>query len=237
MFFNNIRRIRFGLLFFFSFNSIAYAGYFGPREHAIYFDGRKDSAFYRIDNVGEEKAWLAQVWVEDENGKKTDSIVSIPPVFRIDSNSVFSVRLLKKKPLPDDRETLFWSVSHSLPAGNKNNSKITDKVNAHINMAYRFKTPLIYRPQSLINKKSQPHLLQWTIDDNGKLKVYNPTPHIIHLHNVKINNKEYKGHGISLLLLPMRKSIVNIKVDNVRDIQYGVKNDYGSIKEYNGKIT
>ncbi|WP_247999723.1 fimbrial biogenesis chaperone [Escherichia marmotae] len=226
------------LILLFLFQQHSHAGFFGPREHAVMFDGRKSLATYHIDNTDDKNPWLVQAWIEDANENRTNAFIIAPDVFRVEPSSAFNVRILKKEALPTEHETLFWVVSHSLPNGNKNDNKVVDnnKITAELNLAYRFKTPMIYRPAAIADSQPKPQLLQWSTGKEGKIQVYNPTPYIFHLKHVYINSKMHKGKGVSFLILPKKKHLLNIQVKNGGVFKYGVENDFGAVKEYEGTI-
>ncbi len=230
--------ISFVCLFIFQQNS--YAGFFGPRENTVLFDGRKSLTTYHIDNTNYKNPWLVQAWVEDASENKTNAFVIAPEVFRVEPSSAFNVRVLKKEGLSEEHETLFWIVSHSLPGGNKkNNDDNTDDntITAQLNLAYRFKTPMIYRPAAIADSQPDPQHLQWSTRNEGKMQVYNPTPYIFHLKQINIDGKIYKGKGISFFLYPNKKTIINIKVKGGEKFKYGVINDFGAVKEYEGTMS
>ncbi|TJS96591.1 molecular chaperone, partial [Escherichia coli] len=87
--------------------SYASAASFGPRESTLIFDGRQGSTSYRIDNSDARLPWLVQAWVEDINEERTDAFTSVPLVFRVEPSSTFTVRIVKKGTVPEDRETLY----------------------------------------------------------------------------------------------------------------------------------
>ncbi|EFE8063125.1 molecular chaperone, partial [Escherichia coli] len=139
------------------FSSCVGATSFGPRENTLIFDGRQGSISYRIDNSDARLPWLVQAWVEDINEERTDAFTSVPLVFRVEPSSTFTVRIVKKGIVPEDRETMYWAVSNSLPGGERSEQKADgDKISAQLSLAYRFKVPMIYRPAELAGKPQQP---------------------------------------------------------------------------------
>ncbi|HGY7489700.1 TPA: molecular chaperone, partial [Escherichia coli] len=179
------------------------AASFGPRESMLIFDGRKNSSSYRLDNTDTHLPWLVQAWVEDVNEKRTDVFTSVPLVFRVEPSSTFTVRIVKKSAVPEDRETLYWAVSNSLPGGERSEQKAEDdKISAQLSLAYRFKVPMIYRPAALAGKPQQPESLQWHADKGGKMTVHNPTRYVVQLNYVNAGGKRYQGKGVSWFISP-----------------------------------
>ncbi|HAW8215080.1 TPA: molecular chaperone [Escherichia coli] len=219
------------------FNTCAGAASFGPRESMLIFDGRKNSSSYRLDNTDTHLPWLVQAWVEDVNEKRTDVFTSVPLVFRVEPSSTFTVRIVKKSAVPEDRETLYWAVSNSLPGGERSEQKAEDdKISAQLSLAYRFKVPMIYRPAALAGKPQQPESLQWHADKGGKMTVHNPTRYVVQLNYVNAGGKRYQGKGVSWFISPEKSVTVDVSAGTGSRIKYGVVNDYGAVREYEGIV-
>lgn len=219
------------------FCSYAEAASFGPRESMLVFDGRQGSTSYRIDNSDARLPWLVQAWVEDINEERTDAFASVPLVFRVEPSSTFTVRIVKKGTVPEDRETLYWAVSNSLPGGERSEQKAEgDKISAQLSLAYRFKVPMIYRPAALAAKPQQPESLQWHTAAGGKMTVRNPTPYVVQLNYVSVGGKRYQGKGVSWFISPEKTVAVDVSAGAGSRIKYGVVNDYGAVREYEGVV-
>ncbi|HIC1790559.1 TPA: fimbrial biogenesis chaperone [Escherichia coli] len=217
--------------------SCAGAASFGPRESTLIFDGRQNSTAYRMDNSDARLPWLVQAWVEDINEKRTDAFTSVPLVFRVEPSSTFTVRIVKKGAVPEDRETLYWAVSNSLPGGGHTEQKVEeDKISAQLSLAYRFKVPMIYRPAALAGKPQQPESLQWHAAAGGKMTVRNPTPYVVQLNYVSVDGKRHQGKGVSWFISPDKSVTVDVSAGAGSRIKYGVVNDYGAVREYEGVV-
>lgn len=210
---------------------------FGPRENKLIFEEKQGSVSYRIDNTDKKLPWLVQAWVEDASEKKTNLLAATPMVFRVEPSSVFTVRIQKNGVLANDRETLFWAVSNSLPGGNSTNHEAEEgKIAAKLSLAYRFKVPVIYRPVALKGFKQEPERLEWSYDDKSGLKLYNPTRYLVQLHNIKSNGKNYSGKGVSFIVSPMSSAKVVADIKRGDKIKYSVINDYGAVNEYEAVV-
>lgn len=96
---------------------------------------------------------------------------------------------------------------------------------------------MIYRPSSLKGLKKQPELLEWTVmNEERKIKVHNPTKHVMQLQYVSIKGEKKQGNGISFMIAPMANAMLSIAGNSGEKIKYGIVNDYGAIKEYEGII-
>lgn len=218
------------------FCSYASAASFGPRESMLIFDGRKGSTFYRIDNSDARLPWLVQAWVENVDEKRTDAFTSVPLVFRVEPSSTFTVRIVKRDTVPEDRETLYWVVSNALPGGERREQKAEDgKITAQLSLAYRYKVPMIYRPEALTGKPQQPESLQWRVAGE-KIIAHNPTPYVVQLNYVNAGGKRYQGKGVSWFISPEKTVTVDVSTGAGSRIKYGVVNDYGAVREYEGVV-
>ncbi|MED0049733.1 molecular chaperone [Escherichia coli] len=219
------------------FCSCVGAASFGPRESMLIFDGRQSATSYRMDNSDDKLPWLVQAWVEDIDEERTDAFMSVPLVFRVEPSSTFTVRIVKKGTVPEDKETMFWVVSNSLPGGGRTEKKVEgDKISAQLSLAYRFKVPLIYRPAALAGKPQQPEALQWAVARGDKVTVHNPTPYVVQLNYVNVGGKRYQGKGISWFISPEKSVTVDVSAGVGSRIKYGVVNDYGAVREYEGVV-
>ncbi|ENK9286788.1 molecular chaperone [Escherichia albertii] len=219
------------------FSIYAGAATFGPRESMLIFDGRQSSTSYRMDNSDPRLPWLVQAWVEDVSEKRTDVFTSVPLLFRVEPSSSFTIRIVKKGAVPEDRETLFWAVSNSLPGGERREQKADgNKISAQLSLAYRFKVPMIYRPAALAGKPQQPESLQWFATGNGKMTVHNPSHYVVQLNYVNAGGKRYQGKGVSWFISPEKSVTVDVGASAGSRIKYGIVNDYGAVREYEGVV-
>lgn len=227
------------ILLFLGFNKLATGSEaFGPYESRLIFEGDKKNITYRISNTG-KLTWLVQAWVEDLKEVKSKDFTVVPTLFRVEPNSQFTARVVKNGSLPEDRETLLWVVSNSLPSGDKEEKSKNLKeetIQAKLSLAYRYKVPMYYRPAALKNIEQRPDLLEWTTDNNGKINVYNPTKYSVQIQHVYVNGVRNDGRGVSYIIPPMTGAALKIKSKSGEKIKYGIINDYGTVKEYEGII-
>lgn len=220
-------------LFIIYYTSASAASVFGPHESKIIFSEKEGNVSYTISNTDKEKVWLVQSWIEDQHEKKTSDFMSLPGITRVESNSQPSIRIIKKGSPLSDRESLYWIVSHSIPAQDKQKNNTVNS--ARLTLALRFKVPMFYRPKTL-TEKPQPEKLAWSSDKNGNLNVYNPTKYHVQIHHLTINQKKYDGEGVSHIIMPMTSAKLNVKTKKTEKIKYAIINDYGAIKFYDSVI-
>lgn len=195
---------------------------FGIAESRIVMQGSKGG--YTLDNSGSDKSWLVQTWVENFNREKTDVISSQPLVLRVNQKSTFRVNLKKQGNLPDDRESVFWAVAHSIPEKEKNQPE------NRLNLAYRFKSLLIYRPEKLKEVEFDFKAISWKKTEGRGVEVFNNTPFSVSFVNVYINGETISFRDNIKFLRPYEKQILTARVNKGDKVKFGYKNDYGYVK-------
>lgn len=115
------------------------------RSRAV-FDGTRNSMSLNISNQNKALPYLAQAWIEDEQGNKINApLTALPPLQRVEPLSKGQVKLLmvgNARSLPQDRESLFYfNVREIPPKSTKANT---------LQIALQTRIKLFYRPESLI---------------------------------------------------------------------------------------
>ena len=109
----------------------------------VIFDGGQQSVSLSVSNQNKQLPYLAQGWLEDEQGNKIQSPLTVlPPVQRIEPGKPSQVKiqaLPAAKQLPQDRETLYYfNLREIPPKSNKPNS---------LQIALQTRIKLFYRPR------------------------------------------------------------------------------------------
>lgn len=196
-------------------------GAFGIIEPRIIMQGNKSG--FSLDNSGYNKSWLVRTWVESFDQEKTNNIISTPSVFRVNNKSKFRVNLHKSNELPDDKESVFWVVAHSVPELSK------EQPDNKLNLAYRFKSLLIYRPEKLNGVKFNHNDVLWRKINGNEIEVYNNSPFAVSFVKVTVNGKIIPfGRNIAVVG-PYDKQLLKANANVGDRINYGYKNDYGSV--------
>lgn len=199
------------------------------RTRAIYVASDK-SISLNIGNESKKLPFLAQGWIENENGEKSNSeLVVLPPVQRIENGEKSQIkiqRLPAASSLPQDRESLFYFNLREIPPK-------SDKANT-LQIALQTRIKLFYRPVLVDDYRKQlnaPWQEKLTMKRDGNTYVMqNPTPFYITI--VDISNSE-KSENISdfepLMLSPKSELKLNYPVSMLGTspvITY--INDYGA---------
>lgn len=145
----------------------------------VVFDGGQNSVSLNISNQNKQLPYLAQGWLEDEQGNKIQSpLVVLPPVQRVEPGKPSQVKiqaLPAAKQLPQDRETLYYFNLREIPPR-------SDKPNT-LQIALQTRIKLFYRPAAITPTQAQmatPWQEQLTLSKQGdKYVVNNPTPYYV----------------------------------------------------------
>ncbi|WP_061068928.1 fimbria/pilus periplasmic chaperone [Serratia liquefaciens] len=145
----------------------------------VVFDGSQNSVSLSVSNQNKQLPYLAQGWIEDEQGNKIQSPLTVlPPVQRIEPGKPSQVKiqaLPAAKQLKQDRETVYYFNLREIPP------KSTKPNTLQIALQTRIK--LFYRPASIaMDKSAAPPQEQITLTKQGdKFVVNNPTPYYVTL--------------------------------------------------------
>lgn len=143
----------------------------------VIFDGSQKSVSLNVSNQNKQLPYLAQGWIEDEQGNKIQSPLTVlPPVQRIEPGKPSQVKiqaLPAAKLLKQDRETVYYFNLREIPP------KSTKPNTLQIALQTRIK--LFYRPASIaMDKNAPPPQEQITLTKQGdKYVVNNPTPYYV----------------------------------------------------------
>lgn len=156
----------------------------------VIFDGSQSSVSLNISNQNKQLPYLAQGWMEDEEGNKIQSPLTVlPPVQRIEPGKPSQVKiqaLTAAKQLSQDKESLYYFNLREIPP------KSTKPNTLQIALQTRIK--LFYRPTAIaIDKNAPPPQEQLTLTRQGdKYLVNNSTPYYVTI----VDAGSSKGPGI-----------------------------------------
>ncbi|MGH8144977.1 MAG: fimbrial biogenesis chaperone [Rhodanobacteraceae bacterium] len=152
----------------------------------VVFDAGQGETTVRLTNDNTRPA-LVEAWIDDGDAHSTpDSartpFLITPPLFRMEPHKDQSLRILYvqgSKPLPADRESLFWLNVLEIPP--KPTGVAADKNT--LQFAIRSRLKFFYRPANLPGDSTQaPGRLIFTAATEGQnvtLVAHNPTPYYI----------------------------------------------------------
>ncbi|HGC6387731.1 TPA: fimbria/pilus periplasmic chaperone [Cronobacter dublinensis] len=157
----------------------AYAAIALDRTRVVY-NGEEKSISLNISNENKNLPYLAQAWIEDAQGNKiTSPLTVLPPVQRVEPGAKSQVKVQASPAvasLPQDKETLFYfNLREIPPRSNKPNT---------LQIALQTRIKLFYRPAAIALDKTQAAEGDWvekvTLARQGdKFVVNNPTPYFL----------------------------------------------------------
>lgn len=173
----------------------------------VIFDGGKEATSVNITNNNTQLPYLAQGWIEDEEGKKiTSPLIVLPPVQRLEpgKQSQLKVQALPAaKSLPQDRETVYYFNLREIPPR-------SDKPNT-LQIALQTRIKLFYRPKAIAPSQqdlSNPWQEKLTLIREGeRYQVNNPTPYYVTLVDARTTKDGKTVPGFEPLMIPPKGSM------------------------------
>ncbi|HAT3516374.1 TPA: fimbria/pilus periplasmic chaperone [Serratia marcescens] len=166
----------------------------------VIFDGSVQSVSLSVSNQNKQLPYLAQGWLEDEQGNKIQSPLTVlPPVQRIEPGKPSQVKvqaLPAAKMLPQDRETLYYfNLREIPPKSNKPNS---------LQIALQTRIKLFYRPAAIApERNAAPWQEQLTLTKQGdKYIVNNPTPYYVTIVDAATRKGVEGAKGFEPFMVP-----------------------------------
>lgn len=163
-----------------------------------------------VKNRNQVAPYLAQVWLENDMGKKiNEPLMALPPVQRIDAEKISQIKLQMTSlmnTLPKDRESLFYFYLREIPIKSK-------KANTVV-LAVESKLKVFYRPKSIAVDEMEttlPGLEKITINwSNGNYEVNNLTPYYFTITEVKASLSDKPLPFDSIMIPPFAKGIISV---------------------------
>ncbi|QNQ55440.1 fimbria/pilus periplasmic chaperone [Serratia liquefaciens] len=193
----------------------------------VIFDGSQNSVSLNVSNQNKQLPYLAQGWIEDEQGNKVQSPLTVlPPVQRIEPGKPSQVKiqaLPAAKGLPQDRETVYYFNLREIPPK-------STKANT-LQIALQTRIKLFYRPAALaINTNEAPPQEKLTLSKQGdKYLVNNPTPYYVTLVDASTKKDAAGVKGFEPMMIPPKSAlpltVSAASVGNSPALTY--VNDYG----------
>jgi len=203
----------------------------------IYPEQRKQISV-RLNNEGETPA-LVQAWIDtgDPTAKPETlnvPFVIMPPVVHIEAGKGQTLRLMyTPQPLPPDRESIYWLNVLDIPP----NPPATDKERNLLQIAYRTRIKLFFRPAGLKgDPAATPGQVKWSIvktDQGYALRGDNPTAFAVSYAALAVEIADQKLKAETGMIKPFDTAqfpltaAPSILVPQAFKIRYSAINDYG----------
>ncbi len=175
----------------------------------VVFDGQQRSVSMTIGNESQQQPYLAQGWLEDEQGNKIQQpLAVIPPVQRVEPGAKSQVKiqsLPQAASLPQDRETLYYFNLREIPPR-------STKPNT-LQLALQTRIKLFYRPHTLVPARNDvPFQEQLTLTRVGdRYRVNNPTGYYVTLSEGRQTvNGDAIGAFVPLMVAPKSEATLDV---------------------------
>ena len=195
----------------------------------VIFDGSKDVVSMNITNNNTQLPYLAQGWIEDEQGNKISTPLTVlPPVQRLEPGKQSQVKvqaLPAAKLLAQDRETVYYFNVREIPPR-------SDKANT-LQIALQTRIKLFYRPPAIIpdqQELSNPWQEKLILTREGnQYHVHNPTPYYVTLVDARRTKDGKTAPDFEPVMVPPKSELslgsTVLALGNTPYLTY--VNDYG----------
>ncbi len=199
----------------------------------IVFDGSQKSVSLNISNQNKQLPYLAQGWLEDENGNKIQTpFTVVPPVQRIEPGKSSQIKiesLPAAKLLKQDQEAVYYFNLREIPPK-------SSKPNT-LQIALQTRVKLFYRPAGIaIDSNSTPHQEKLTMSLQGdRYLVNNPTPYYVTIVDASANKGKIEVKNFEPLMIPPKSSLpLSVNVSTLgKNPSLTYINDYGGRPKLN----
>lgn len=178
------------------------------RTRVIYNGGEK-AISVNISNQNKTLPYLAQSWIEDEQGNKlTGPLTVLPPVQRLDPGDKSQIKIQglegQLAALPQDRESVYYfNLREIPPKSNKPNV---------LQIALQTRVKLFYRPKGIIPDQkalANPWQEKITLTREGdKYRVTNPTPYYVTLSDATSTKGGKTVAGFEPVMVPPKGAVL-----------------------------
>lgn len=186
----------------------------------IYPEGARQTSL-PVSNSSSSQRFLINSWIENSDGEKDSSFIVTPPLYVSEAKTENTLRIIYAgKPLPIDRESLFYLNVKSIPSIDR--EAIAGKNILQLAILSRIK--IFVRPKNLpMQETDAPKKLKFT-HSGGKILIHNPTPYYITMVNVMVGGKKLESTMVS----PMSTASID---SNGSQIIFQSINDYGALEK------
>lgn len=167
----------------------------------VIFSGGEKSLSLNVSNKNKLLPYLAQGWIEDPQGNKIQTPLTVlPPLQRLEPGAKSQVKIQALPAvnlLAQDKETLFYfNLREIPPKSNKPNT---------LQIALQTRIKLFYRPKGLVLTQAEmatPWQEKLTLTKVGdKYEVNNPTPYFVTIVDGKIAPKSVSAKGFAPMMI------------------------------------
>lgn len=218
---------------------------------AIYA-ARQSEVTVQLNNDEKAQPRLVQVWIDDGHVDKSPAQMQVPfqltpPIFRLDAGKSQTLRIMythenyEGKPLPTDKESLFWLNVLSVPP------KPADAEGRNVlQFAIRTRIKFFFRPDGLAGQPEQAlSQLTWKLVSEGSkqaLEVHNPSAYHISFSRVAliVDGKETLSESPPMLAPGSTERYPLKGLSNpppaTATVRFSSVDDFGSAQNHTAKL-
>ncbi|EMT6576925.1 fimbrial biogenesis chaperone [Providencia rettgeri] len=234
-----IYKFFFLFIFLFSFSSQASVVINGTR---VIYPGNEKEVTVKLSNKGNQPV-LVQSWIDDGDQNALPENMNVPffltpPINRIEPNKSQTLRIsyAGDKEKTKSEESIYWLNVLEIPPAPKVND---NKVSNSLQVAFRTRIKLFYRPEAINNKfdaaKSAEELI-WSIE-NGKLTAHNQSPYFVSLISITLGTENQQEIVDGEMIAPNQSKQFEFKnrnlVNSGNTVSYEYINDWGAVNTVN----
>ncbi|EGX6615249.1 molecular chaperone [Salmonella enterica subsp. enterica serovar Carswell] len=191
------------------------------KTRVIYDAGKKEAAL-PVANRSENRPYLLQSWVDNEQGTARGPFIITPPLFRLDAGGDSSLRIIKSaENIAKDKESLFFINVRAIPAQNaaENNGSNT------LTLVFKTRIKLFYRPEGLPGKAYDAYKsLEYKYFDNS-LDIFNPSAYYVVFAGLSVGKTELTDK--IEYIAPGEHKRLAVTAASGALVQWAAINDYG----------
>lgn len=186
----------------------------------VYSQGAKQASL-SVRNSDEKNPFLIQSWVADANGTKSPDFVVTPPLFALQPMKENLLRLMYvgTKPLPTDRETVYYFNSKAIPSMPKGKKA----EGGTLQLATQSVIKIFMRPADLPSRAADAPQALRCKHEGSRLVVTNDSPYYVTLVNLTIGGAQFDGG-----MVPPKASLTLQTQGSKGVIKFQTINDYGA---------
>lgn len=145
----------------------------------VIFNGNEKTISLNVTNQNKELPYLAQGWIEDANGTKIESPLTVlPPVQRVEAGDKSQVKIQSLPDitkLPQDRESVFYFNLREIPPKSSQPNVLQIALQTRIKLFYRPKA--LYASRSDLDNPWQEKITLQRVGDS--YQIHNPTAYFV----------------------------------------------------------
>lgn len=204
------------------FSGTTFAGGIGLSATRVIYDESTSQASLPVTNSDSHERYLIQAWVGDINGKKSPDFIVTPPLFASSPKSENTLRIVYLgKPLPKDREVVYWMNVKAIPAVNPESLKGKNS----LQLAILSRIKLFMRPEGLSMSESEAMDHLRFQQSEGRLTISNPTPYYQTLVNLSVGGTNLKNSMVE----PNGSLSLPLPAGTTGAVSFQIVNDYGAL--------